>query len=146
MTKFEQSFVVNRAIDDVWNFYTDIKHLLVITPPSIAIKIESNASITEGAEISLSGNIIGKSRWRSRITYCKPYEYIDEMIDGPFKTWKHIHKFIADNNNTRVVDVVEYKLPYGIFGNIIDMIYAQNRLRKIFEYRKRATIKALESH
>ncbi len=146
MTKFEQSFIVNRTIDDVWNFYTDIQHLIVITPPSIAIKIESNASIREGAEISLSGNIIGKSRWKSRITYCKPYEYIDEMIDGPFKIWKHLHRFIADNNNTRVVDIVEYKLSYGIFGNIIDRIYAQNKVNEIFEYRKRATIGALESH
>ena len=145
MTRFEQSFVVDRDIVDVWNFYTDIQHLLVITPPAIAIKVESKTSIKQGAEIKLSGNIIRNSRWKARITYCKPYEYTDEMIDGPFKIWKHVHRFVAGNNSTKVVDIVEYELPYGIFGKMVDRIYVKSKIREIFEYRKSATIKALEN-
>jgi ligand-binding SRPBCC domain-containing protein len=145
MTRFEQSFVVDRHVVDVWNFYTDIQHLRVITPPAIAIKVESNTSIKQGAEIMLSGNLIRKSRWKARITYCKPYEYIDEMIDGPFKIWKHIHRFVADNSSTKVIDIVEYELPYGIFGKMVDRIYVRRKIQEIFQYRKRATVRVLEN-
>ena len=146
MTKFKQSFTVNCNIDDVWNFYTDIRHLLVITPADIAIKVEPIKAITEGAEFKLTSNLIRNSEWKARITYCKPYEYIDEMIDGPFKTWKHLHMFVPSNNNndTKVIDIVEYELPYGTLGKLTNLIYVHRKIRQIFEYRKRATVNALE--
>ena len=148
MTKFEQSFAVNCNIDDVWNFYTDIRHLLVITPADIAITVEPIKAITEGAEFKLTGNLIRNSEWKARITYCKPYEYVDEMIDGPFKTWKHLHMFVASNNNndTKVIEIVEYELPYGTLGKLTNLIYVHRKIRQIFEYRKRATVNALEKH
>ena len=144
MTKFEQSFIVHRNINDVWNFYTDIKHLFVVTPPNVEISVEPNASIEQGAEIKLSGKLIRRSSWTARIKYCKPYEYFDEMINGPFKIWKHTHRFIADNDSTRVIDMVEYELPYSIIGKLLDKIYVKNRIKEIFEYRRLATIAALE--
>jgi ligand-binding SRPBCC domain-containing protein len=55
-------------------------------------------------------------RWHSRITSFKPYEYIDEMISGPFKKWKHLHKFHDINGKqktttmTEVIDEVEFEL------------------------------------
>jgi ligand-binding SRPBCC domain-containing protein len=31
--------------------------------------------------------------WHSKITFLKEYEYSDEMLEGPFKKWRHLHKF-----------------------------------------------------
>jgi ligand-binding SRPBCC domain-containing protein len=31
--------------------------------------------------------------WHSKVTFLKAYEYVDEMLEGQFKKWKHIHKF-----------------------------------------------------
>ena len=36
---FKHSFVVNSPIDRVWEFYTDIKHLEIITPKQMKLKI-----------------------------------------------------------------------------------------------------------
>ena len=50
MKFFEQSFKVNCSIDKVWKFYTDIKHLEIITPPDLKLQIieTSNKQIVEG--------------------------------------------------------------------------------------------------
>jgi ligand-binding SRPBCC domain-containing protein len=145
MNRFEYSFIVKRRIEDVWKLYTDINHLKIITPPEIAIKIESDTPITEGAEIKLSGKLVRSSSWKARIAYCRPYEYVDEMVDGPFRTWKHLHRFISQNDGTQVYDVVDYELPFGLLGKLVDRIYVRMKIRRIFEYRRRATINALEN-
>src|SRR5215207_8083420 len=45
---------------------------------------------------------------------------------------------------TEVVDQVDFELPYGILGKLFEG-YAYNQLRKIFDHRKIATIKNLET-
>ena len=55
--------------------------------------------------------------WHSKITFLKKYEYIDEMLAGPFKKWRHLHKFHSiDGKQTEIIDEIEFELPYGILG------------------------------
>ena len=85
---FKHSFVVNSPIDRVWEFYTDIKHLEIITPAEIELKITSATSqkLTQGSEIWLEGKIImmlsKRSKWHSMITSYsvspEQYLYVDE--------------------------------------------------------------------
>jgi hypothetical protein len=42
------------------------------------------------------------------------------------------------------MDQVEFELPYGILGKLFEG-YAYNQPKKIFDYRKIATIKTLET-
>ena len=83
--------------------------------------------------------------WHSKITFLKKYEYADEMLEGPFKKWRHKHKFhyIMDGKQTEIIDEVEFELPYGILGKLFEG-YAYKQLQNIFEHRKIATVKALE--
>jgi ligand-binding SRPBCC domain-containing protein len=145
LTKFINKFIVNENIEKVWQFYTDIKHLEIISPKNLNLKIitTTNQTITLGQESTISAKIIIPSIWHSKITFFQKYEYIDEMSTGPFKKWKHIHKFnqIKDNE-TEVIDEIEFDLPYGIFRKIIS-IYVNKKLKKLFEYRKDETIKYL---
>jgi ligand-binding SRPBCC domain-containing protein len=147
---FRQSFIIKSPIEKVWHFYTDAKHLEIITPKEIELKIISttNQNIVQGQEIWVSGRIFQKIRrrmkWHSRITFLKAHEYIDEMLSGPFKKWRHLHRFRdIDGKQTEIVDEVEFELPYGILGMLFEG-YAYKQLQNIFEYRKKATVKALE--
>jgi ligand-binding SRPBCC domain-containing protein len=77
------------------------------------------------------------------------YLYVDEMLSGPFKIWRHLHKFHDVNNNnnqkqTRVIDEIHFELPCGIIGKLFDG-YVYRRLEKLFGSRKLATIRALEN-
>jgi len=147
---FRQSFIIESPIERVWHFYTDVKHLETITPKGIELKIirTTNQNIVQGQEIWVSGKIFKKMgrrmKWHSKVTFLKSHEYIDEMLSGPFKKWRHLHRFHnIEGKQTEIVNEVEFELPYGILGKLFEG-YAYKQLQNIFEYRKTATIKALE--
>jgi len=146
LIKFINKFIINEDIEKVWKFYTDIRHLEIITPKKLNLKIinTTNQRIMLGQETIISAKIIGIQRtWRSKITFFQQYEYVDEMLEGPFIKWKHIHKFkIINTTKTEIIDEVELVLPYGVFGRVMS-IYVIKILRQLFEHRKDKTIKYL---
>lgn len=92
---FKHSFVVNSPIDRVWEFYTDIKHLEIITPKEMKLKIMNVTSekLSQGSEIWLEAKLmISKTNWHSMIRFLRPYQYLDEMLTGPFNKWTHLHR------------------------------------------------------
>ena len=93
-----------------------------------------------------------RTKWHSKITLFSASshqcEYVDEMLAGPFKKWRHSHKFDDANNSqkqTQVMDQIDFELPYGILGKLFDG-YAERMLQKLFYHRKLATIRALENN
>jgi ligand-binding SRPBCC domain-containing protein len=153
LRSFKHSFFVNCPIDRVWEFYTDIKHLEIITPTEIELKITSATSqkLTQGSEFWFEGKLmISKRRCHSVIKSIRPYQYLDEMLAGPLKKWRHLHKFndINTNNNqkqTEVIDEIDFELPYNPVGKLFEG-YVGRRLEKLFCNRKLATIRALETN
>lgn len=147
MKQFRHSFVVHSDIDTVWRFYTDITHLIIITPKKMSIEIlkTEDEILQRGTQVWLKAKLITKSEWHSQITYLKPYEYVDEMISGRFKLWTHRHRFnkLVDKK-TEVIDEIDFGLQYSLldklFGN-----YVLRQLEEIFSYREKATIAYIES-
>ena len=148
MRRFRHTFTVNAGIDKVWDFYTDIGHLQVISPPHMQIRLvkATHQKLVEGSEVWLTGILLTRSNWHSKITSLAPYQYVDEMLAGRFRVWKHVHDFRkVDDNTSEVIDEIDFELHYGLLGRIFeDYVYSQ--LEKIFAYRKQATIKALEKN
>lgn len=145
MRKFRHAFTVNADIDRIWEFYTDIGHLQIISPPHMQLRLikSTHQKIVQGSEVWLTGILFTRSNWHSRITSLAPYEYVDEMVTGRFRLWKHLHGFRKIGDKTEVIDEVDFELHYGLLGKIFDS-YVYLQLEKIFAYRKQATIKALE--
>ena len=113
----------------------------------MALKIlqTENNPFIEDTEIWISARLVTSSKWHSKITQLKKYEYIDEMLEGRFKTWRHHHKFNKINDNeTEVIDEIDFEMPYGILGKILER-FVLVQLRKIFDYRQQSTISVLES-
>ena len=145
---FKHKFNVNCHIDKAWEFYTHINHLAIITPRQLDLDVldTTDLKFIEGTEVWIQGKILlFKKEWHSRITIVRPYEYVDEMLSGPFKRWRHLHKFRYDAqlNQTEVADEVEFELPCGALGRIFEGL-TNIELKRIFEHRKKATTKALE--
>jgi ligand-binding SRPBCC domain-containing protein len=144
---FRYSFRISCALEKVWEFYTDVNHLKIVTPKELDLNILDSTSrkFTQGTEFRIEGKILFQKReWHSVITSIRPYEYADIMLSGPFKRWRHVHKYYYDieQNQTEVVDEVEFGLPYGLVGKMFEG-FASYRLRKIFDHRRRMTIKEL---
>jgi ligand-binding SRPBCC domain-containing protein len=144
---FRHSFTVKADINKVWEFYTDIGHLQVISPPHMQLQLvkSTHQKLVQGSEVWLTGILLTRSTWHSKITVLAPYEYVDEMLTGRFQVWKHLHGFHKiDDNTTEVIDEIDFQLHYGLLGRMFEG-YVYSKLEKIFAHRKQATIKALES-
>jgi ligand-binding SRPBCC domain-containing protein len=146
MKKFRHSFIVDAEIERLWEFYTNIKHLEVISPPSLKLEIvkTTHQQLETGSEVWLSGKLLTRSNWHSKITSLSRYEYVDEMISGRFRVWRHVHLFNSlGNKKTEVVDEIEFELHHGLIGRLFEG-YVSRQLEKVFAHRKELTISAFQ--
>ena len=111
--------------------------------------IESTDQVLKkGSVVCFEGKIILSANWCSITSFSQEYEYEDEMIcngnqTSPFRIWRHKHKFeIIEIHKTRVVDLIEFELPYGVLGKGLE-IYIIYQLKCIFRYREQATKECL---
>ena len=74
----------------------------------------------------------------SKITaYNRPYMFIDEMVSGTFKGFKHEHLFAEVNGETVMTDIFTYESPLGILGCIADAIFLKTYMHKLLTERNR---------
>jgi ligand-binding SRPBCC domain-containing protein len=68
---------------------------------------------------------------KSRITTMNLHDYfVDEMERGKFKTFKHEHFFEQENGFTIMKDKLQYETPFGIFGELFDILFLEKHLLK----------------
>jgi len=66
---------------------------------------------------------------KSRITAMNFYDYfVDEMEKGKFKSFKHEHFFEEENGFTIMKDKLQYETPFGIFGELFDILFLEKHL------------------
>ena len=50
--------------------------------------------------------------------------------------WHHEHHFEeTTNGNVKMTDIVNFKLPFGVFGDLLAGFYVKNKVQFIFESR-----------
>ncbi|MBS3944721.1 MAG: SRPBCC family protein [Melioribacter sp.] len=138
---YEQKIKI--SLDEAWEFFASPENLRKITPPYMGFEITSNFK----NEKMYAGMIIAyivkpvlniPMRWVTEITHVKEKEYfIDEQRFGPYKFWHHLHQFRIEGGKLIMVDNVNYALPFGIFGRIAHKLFVRNRIKEIFNYRKK---------
>jgi len=72
----------------------------------------------------------------SKITQMeKSTMFVDEMIDGAFKSFKHVHIFIEQGNVTLMKDEFYYEAPLGIFGNLANSLFLKRYMTNLLKQR-----------
>jgi ligand-binding SRPBCC domain-containing protein len=66
----------------------------------------------------------------------RPCIFVDEMVQGPFSSFRHIHKFEEDRGTTRLVDTLIWRSPWGLVGKLADCLI-ERRLRSMVLKRNR---------
>lgn len=75
-------------------------------------------------------------RMKSRIVgFERPRCFVDEMQYGPFESFRHEHWFERHGDTTAMTDLVDYKLPFGPLGTIIDAMMVKRYLHHLLEVR-----------
>lgn len=89
-----------------------------------------------------------RQRLSSKITeMVKPHYFIDEMVNGAFRSFTHRHEVREiDKNTVMLIDDFRYKVPLGILGRIVNVLFLRRYMEKIIKQRSFATKSALESN
>jgi ligand-binding SRPBCC domain-containing protein len=88
-----------------------------------------------------------KQRLSSRITQMvKPHYFVDEMMDGVFKSFVHKHKFLRHKSNeVLMIDDFYYEVPLGILGSIANVLFLRRYMEKLIRIRNENIKRALET-
>lgn len=156
MASYVRATRVAAPFEEVWDFHATIKGLTVLTPDWMGLEIEAieggdpqTEELEIGSRIRASVRPFGvgpRQRWISEITARERAEeygnFRDIMTDGPFDHWEHTHHFVAESDETLVVDAIRYELPFGPIGRAFAPL-AVVGFEPMFRYRHWTTRKLL---
>jgi len=128
---------------EAWDFLSDPKNLKRITPEYMGFEILSGAS-----DKMYAGQIIQyivtpvmsiPTKWVTEITHVDEGKYfVDEQRFGPYALWHHKHFIKPIHKGVEMIDIIDYKIPFGILGQLVQPIIVAPKLKEIFEFRKHA--------
>ncbi|MCR9153463.1 MAG: SRPBCC family protein [Bacteroidetes bacterium] len=127
--------------DQVWAFFSKPANLLKITPS------EMKMQIVEAPQGEMHPGMILRYKvaplfgiglnWTSLITAVVEGEYfVDEMLEGPFKIWHHMHQFESKNGGTLIIDDLHYQIPLSPISKPFHPFLVQKELEKMFRHRE----------
>ena len=119
---------------------------------SIDLHMESTKQTGEKAVAGKTSGLIGLGEtvtWRARhfgiwqtltskITeFDRPNLFVDEMVNGAFKSFRHEHHFTTSGRQTIMKDVFEFESPFGILGKIFNKLILTRYMTKLLLERNR---------
>jgi ligand-binding SRPBCC domain-containing protein len=136
----QRELTVPRALPAVFDLFSKAENLETLTPPWLRFRIVTPPPIQmrQGTTIDYRLRVFGVPiRWSSEIEVWRPpFEFVDIQVKGPYKLWRHTHRFQECQGGTRISDTVNYSLPLGPLGRLVHRLKVADDLAKIFDYRE----------
>ncbi|KPV55774.1 MULTISPECIES: SRPBCC family protein [Paenibacillus] len=71
-----------------------------------------------------------KQRLTAKITeFESPFYFVDEMVRGAFKRFRHTHEFCAVDSGTLMIDEFDYTSPLGPVGKLADRMFLESYMK-----------------
>ncbi|BAO76914.1 SRPBCC family protein [Winogradskyella sp. PG-2] len=128
------------SVETAWEFLSSPANLKTITPDYMGFNILSGSDrpMFPGQIIQyIVTPVLGiKTKWVTEITHVKDYEYfVDEQRFGPYSLWHHKHFIKEIEGGVEMEDIIDYKVPMGILGQMVHPFLVKPKLEEIFNYR-----------
>lgn len=65
----------------------------------------------------------------------RPHRFVDEQVRGPFRRFRHEHRFEASDVGTRMVDRITFDAPLGPVGRATETLVLGRYMRRLIEVR-----------
>ena len=157
MPNYKTDQFVTQPIERVFAFFCDPQNLILVTPPSLNAKIESekiilpshsnpagNRCAITGSQFTVSLNLLPhlpvRVKWMARIVQWELNRFFcDTQVNGQvFRHWYHCHRFRAEQRpagmGTLITDDVDFDTGKGGLVNAI----AAAGIKQTFAYRRKA--------
>ncbi|MCL5244186.1 SRPBCC family protein [Cellulophaga sp. 20_2_10] len=130
------------SLETAWEFLSKPENLKTITPDYMGFIILSGADrpMYQGQIIQyIVTPVLGiKTKWVTEITHMVRNEYfVDEQRFGPYALWHHKHFIKEIDGGVEMEDIIDYKVPFGILGQLMHPILVKPKLEEIFNHRKK---------
>jgi ligand-binding SRPBCC domain-containing protein len=147
MQTFIKSSYINCDTKSLFDFHLDTNNLTKITPTNIKVEL-----LTKNFKPVVSQILKIKSTkyfipmmWEVKIEKIEePNLLVDIALKSPFKFWEHKHIFINHGNFSELKDVIIFKMPFGILGDLLSF-FVKKDLQNMFDYRHKITKNILEN-
>lgn len=133
------------SLEKAWEFISNPVNLEVITPKSMGFK-----TLSGDEKAMFAGQIIhykitplfGISlQWVTEITHVQDKKFfVDEQRLGPYNFWHHKHFLKEIDGGVEMEDIVHYKVPMGILGQMAHPFLVKPKLDEIFAFRQKKLI------
>lgn len=118
------SVLVPGRLEDVFRFHTNPDNIMRVQPPGMRPSVvEFPQPVEEGSQCRIViPTLLGSQEWTIRIEKFRCLHdkgralMVDRAVKSPFPFWLHRHCFEAEGGKTRMTDVVDFKLPFGMLG------------------------------
>lgn len=144
--------ILSINLEKAWEFFTVPTNLDKITPDEMKFKITNDppSKTYRGQIITYKIGILPgiDSNWVTEITHLEsPFNinadsgkkhgfFVDEQRFGPYAMWHHEHHFEEmGDGKVKMTDIVNFKLPMGLLGDLFGGAIIKNKVRSIFESR-----------
>jgi len=124
MATLVNEIVINAPVEKIWKVLANVGELAAYDP---TIK-ESTQTSALGSGLGASRKVVmldGKNWFEEKTTVCKLDESLAFELTAcsfPIKSLKHSYSFQKNGNQTKVTQVMEYEVKYGIVGKILDWL------------------------
>ena len=129
------------SIETAWEFLSSPKNLKIITPDYMGFK-----TLSGDEKEMFAGQIIQyivtpvlriPMKWVTEITHVVDKKYfVDEQRFGPYALWHHKHFLKEIPGGVEMEDIVDYKVPMGILGQMVHPFFVKPKIKEIFDYRR----------
>lgn len=147
---FHRSSVIDVSAEELgrWHFRAGAIHRLI--PPWETIKVVREAApLVDGAraEIRIQKGPVGTTLIAVHSEVDPPRQFVDTQERGPFGSWRHVHRFIAEADGRATLDdAIAFDPPFGLLGRLIPSALMQRELARQFAFRHARTAGDLRRH
>jgi len=144
MPKIHLTSFVNAPAERVFDLSRSINlhQISTVSTNEKAIDGIMSGLINKNETVTWQAKHLFKTRqFTSRITEMQsPSFFIDEMVKGDFKRFRHEHHFKQTENGTIVIDLLNFETPYGTIGKIFNSLFLTSYIEKLL-IKRNAVIK-----
>jgi ligand-binding SRPBCC domain-containing protein len=126
---------INAPTETCFDLMRDIR---LHTETTLKTNEQAVAGVTDGMiglgqTVTFEGTHFGV---RQRLTvkvveFDRPNRFVDEMIDGSFRSFRHLHEFFPGESGTLMRDTLTWTSPFGLLGRIVDALVLERHLRHL---------------
>ena len=126
---------INAPAEVCFDLMRDIR---LHTESTIETDEKAVAGVTEGMiglgrTVTFEGTHFGmRQRLTVQVTeFDRPRLFVDEMVEGRFRYFRHKHEFVEKGSLTLMVDTLDWESPLGPLGRLVDRSILKPHLTRL---------------